>query len=261
MCGRYILVQKAEVIERAFNITIPPEVEYRPSFNIAPGSEALVITADNARKAQLFRFGMTPSWAKKPMYLFNARAEGDYNMENDPNYNGAVGIINKPSFRKPVRSQRCLVPADAFIEGTTSEKLDKPYLIYLRERKPFALAGIWDTWGDPATGEIIHSFAIITTVANELLQKVPHHRSPVILEKSMEQKWLFGEHLNDITWMLKPYPAELMNGYPIGKGIKNPRANALEYIQPVGERLMPEEQIKASEKLDLHGMGRYKLNR
>ncbi|MFO7722302.1 MAG: SOS response-associated peptidase [Bacteroidales bacterium] len=261
MCGRYILVQKAEVIEKAFNITIPPALGYKPSYNIAPGNQALVITAEGSGSAQLFRFGLTPSWAKKPMYLFNARAEGDHNKENDPNYAGAAGIITKPSFRKPIRSQRCLVPADAFIEGTTIEKLDKPYLIYLRDRKPFAFAGIWDTWADPATGEIINAFAIITTVANELLQKVPHHRSPVILEKSMEQKWLMGEHLNDITWMLKPYSAALMNGYPIGKAIKNPRMNGLAYIQPAGERLMPEERIDASSDLHLHGMGRYKLNR
>jgi putative SOS response-associated peptidase YedK len=261
MCGRYILVQKAEIIEKAFNITIPQDVGYAPSYNIAPGSQALVITSQEPGKAQLFRFGLTPSWAKKPMYLFNARAEGDQNKENDPNYSGATGIITKPSFRKPIRSQRCLVPADAFIEGTTAEKLDKPYLIYLRERKPFAFAGIWDTWSDPSTGEIMQSFAIITTVANALLQKLPHHRSPVILEKSMEQKWLQGEHLNDITWMLKPYPAELMNGYPIGRGIKNPGANGLEYIQPAGERLVPEERVVSSSGLHLHGMGRYKVNR
>jgi putative SOS response-associated peptidase YedK len=259
MCGRYILVQKAEVIEKSFNITIPNALGYEGSTNIGPGKPGLVVTAENPREAQRFIFGLTPSWARKPMYLINARAEGDYNQENRADYSGAKGIINKPAFRKAIRSQRCLVLADAFFEGPVKEKLSKPYLIYLRDRKPFAFAGIWDRWVNPETGEMIESFAIITTVANSLLQMIPHHRSPVILEKSMEQKWLTGEHLNDITWMLKPYPAELMNGYPVDPAMKNPQAEGRTLIQPIGQRLVPETTSQNSVTLDLQGMGRYKL--
>src|SRR5271166_6457102 len=138
MCGRYILVDKVEVIKKEFNIHI--EGNYDPDFNISPGSKALVITNDQPSQGQYFQFGMTPYWAKKPMYLFNARAEGDHNPENDPDYMGAKGIIGKPAFRKPIRSQRCLVIASAFIEGTTTEGLNKPYLVYLKKR-PFAFAG------------------------------------------------------------------------------------------------------------------------
>lgn len=43
---------------------------------------------------------------------------------------GRMGISDKPSFRKPMRSKLCLVIADAFIEGSTKEKLNKPYVIY-----------------------------------------------------------------------------------------------------------------------------------
>ena len=259
MCGRYILVQKAEVIEKTFQITIPQHIDYQPSYNISPGNRALVVTSDQPREAQLMVFGLTPSWAQKPMYLINARAEGDHNPDNLTTYSGAKGIITKPAFRKPIRSQRCLVPADAFIEGTTAEKLAKPFLIYLRGRKPFAFAGIWDEWINRETGEILKSFAIITTVANPLLAMLPHHRSPVILEKEMEAGWLRGTHLDDITWMLQPYPAEKMNGYPISNLIKNPKARGKELIEPAGERLMPEEAVQGTTRLDLHGMGRYKF--
>lgn len=252
-------MQKAEILEKTFNIVMPESVNYSPSFNISPGNSGLVITADRPREAQSFMFGLTPHWAKKPMYLFNARAEGDHNKENNPAYKGARGIINKPSFRKAIRSQRCLVIADAFIEGTTAEKLNKPYLIYLRDRKPFAFAGIWDSWCDTQTGEVINSYAIITTVSNELLQKLPHHRSPVILEKSQEQQWLHGKHLNDITWMLKPYMSGLMNGYPISNAIRKPDADGIHLIKPTGDRLMPEERITSQSFLELHGMGRYKV--
>ena len=76
MCGRYILVQKLELIKKRFNVTAPEGLEWKPAYNISPGQVALVITSDNPKELQLFHFGMTPFWAKKPMYMINARAEG-----------------------------------------------------------------------------------------------------------------------------------------------------------------------------------------
>ncbi len=257
MCGRYVLVQKVELLEKRFNITAPEGFEFKPSYNIVPGSLAPVITSENPRQLDLLRFGMIPFWAKKPMTLINARAEGDHNAEDDPSYSGAKGIITKPSFRKPIRSQRCLVLADCFIEGTIKEKLSKPYVVYLKEgERPFAFAGIWDQWANPETGEIVRSFAIITTVANALLQMIPHHRSPVILSRHQEQAWLSHDlPLSDVTAMLKPYPAELMNAYPIAPAIKNPRANGPELLKPTGQRLTPELDIRKTDDLRLQGMG------
>jgi putative SOS response-associated peptidase YedK len=257
MCGRYVLVQKVELIEKRFNVKAPEGFDYQPSYNIVPGSYTPVITNENPRQLELFRFGLTPFWSKKPLLLINARAEGDHNAEDDPGYSGAKGIITKPSFRKPIRSQRCLVIADCFIEGTTKEKLLKPYVVYLKEgARPFAFAGIWDTWANPETGEIIRSFAIITTVANDLLQKIPHHRSPVILPRSLEQHWINNEiPLSDVTGMLRPYPAELMNAYPIDPAIKNPRANGPHLLKPIGQRLTPEYDVRKTDDVNLQGMG------
>ena len=257
MCGRYIVVQKIEAIEQRFNVKAPEGLGYEPSFNVAPGKYAPVITNENPRELKLFRFGLTPFWAKKPMMLINARSEGDHNKENDPAYHGSKGIITKPSFRKPIRSQRCLIIADAFIEGTTKEKLSKPYLVYLRNKnRPFAFAGIWDAWKDNGNNELIYSFAIITTVANSLLQKIPHHRSPVILDRRDERTWLDTDApLTDITSMLKPYAGELMNAYPISTAIKNPRNDSKENIQPQGKTIEPETGQSVVSSLELQGMG------
>ena len=257
MCGRYVLVQKVEVLEKRFNVNAPEGFDFKPNYNIAPGSYAPVITCENPRQMELFRFGLTPFWSKKAMMLINARAEGDHNQEDDPAYNGAKGIITKPSFRKPIRSHRCLVLADCFIEGTTKEKLSKPYVVYLKEgERPFAFAGIYDTWTNKETGEIIRSFAIVTTVANTLLQKIPHHRSPVILPRHLEQAWISDNiPLSDITAMLKPYPAEKMNAYPINPAIKNPRATGPQLLKPIGQRLVAEYDTRKSQDVRLQGMG------
>ena len=124
MCGRYIMVQKVEVLEKRFGVKVPDSLALFPSYNISPGKMAPVITNDHPHEIQLFRFGFTPSWATKAGLFINARAEGDNNSDNDPRYTGAKGIIIKPAFRKAIRSQRCLIPADAFIEGPQKEKTE-----------------------------------------------------------------------------------------------------------------------------------------
>ena len=104
--------------------------------------------------------------------------------------------------------------------------------------------------------EIIRSFAIITTVSNSLLEKLPHHRSPVILNKKHESRWLKQDlPLADVTKLLKPYPADLMNAYPVDPAIKNPRAEGKELLKPIGERVVPEFDAKTRKDVELQGMG------
>jgi len=260
MCGRYIQVKNVEIIEKRFNVRVPEGIELTPNYNVSPGDYAPVITNENPGEVQLLQFGLTPFWAKKPMYLFNARAEGDKNKENDPNYTGGKEIISKPSFRKAIRSQRCLVIADAFYEGTTKERLNKPYVVYLKGKQgPFAFAGIWDVWQNPETKEEVNSFAIITTTTNSLLQKIPHHRSPVILPRNREQAWLnSNKPLTDITRMLQPLNGELMNAYPVSTQVKNSRDKSKELITPIRQPLSPDIGFKENTSLELHGMGHYK---
>ena len=254
MCGRFVLVDKIEVIEKVFNVKLADgETLFSPNYNVSVGQKSLVITNESPQLLQNFQFGLTPSWAKKQMYLFNARAEGDHNKENDPNFRGAKGIIEKPAFRNSIRSKRCLIVASAFIEGSTIEGLDKPFLVHLKNR-PFAFAGIWDSWTNPENQEIIQSFSIITTTANALLQKIPHHRMPVILPGHTYHTWLNSNaSLSQITELLQQYPADRMNAYPITSSIKSPKNNSPEILNPVGERLIPEFEIKVTKSLEERG--------
>lgn len=189
------------------------------------------------------------------MLIVNARSEGDYNKEDFPDFKGAKGITLKPAFRKPIRSQRCRVLASAFIEGPMYGALSKPYLVYLRNHKnPFAMAGIWDTWLNPATLEYINSFSIITTTANSLIKKIGHNRMPVILADNEEKKWLKTDtELSHITRMLNRYDSKLMNAYPIDPRIKNPLENDKLLIQPIGDKLLNEEENKVTQRVSYNG--------
>lgn len=255
MCGRYVIISTVEEYEKKFHATAL--VPWKPNYNVAAGQKAPIITAENPQKIQLYYFGFTPSWAKKRSWIINARAEGDHNKENDPTFTGSKGILKKPFFRKAIRSQRCLVLLDAFIEGTTKEKLKNPYLVYRRNKKrPFALAGIYDEWIDQESGEVFPSFAIITCPPNTLMQKIPHHRMPVIIPKEYHRKYLnLKTDLSEITAMLTPFPSKEMNAYPIDSEIRKVSTNYKDAIKPKGLPLLTEIGFKFEQRVDLFGMG------
>lgn len=257
MCGRYVVVSELKAIEKKFNVQAESPQLFGPNYNIGPGSLAPVITSESPHSLQLSQFGLTPFWAKKRMYLFNARSEGDHNKDDDPEYHGAKGIITKPAFRKPIRSQRCLIVADAFYEGPKTERLSKPYLVYRRNGdRPFAFAGIFDHWTDTETGEVICSHSIITTTSNSLMRKIGHHRSPVILPENLYSTWIDRDTpLEQITSLLTPYPASELNAYPVSPRVKNPRENDAQLLQPTGERLEKEYDYEIERNLKLFGMG------
>lgn len=254
MCSRYILVNSFEQIRKRFELPLET-IDINPNYNISAGQYAHVITDNKPCEIQLFKFGLTPFWAKREMSIINARSEGDYNKEDYPDFKGAKGIILKPAFRKPIRSQRCLVLASAFIEVPVNGGLSKHFLVYLRNHKsPFAMAGIWDTWLNPATLEYINSFSIITTTANSLIKKIGNNRMPVILSDNEEKKWLKPDtELSRITGMLTKYNSKLMNAYPIDPCIKDPEANDKKLIQPVGDKLLNEEENKVTQRVSYNG--------
>jgi len=257
MCGQYAIVSKIEKIEKQFNVRLKEGLDFETNKIIVPGTRGLVITNENPRFIQDFVFGFTPSWADKLKYIINARAEGDYNKENSPDYTGGKGIINKPFFRKAIRSQRCLVIADTFIESTGKKEQKKSFNVYLKENvNPIAFAGIWDKWHNKETGEIHDTFAIITTRPNQLMLQIPHERMPVILKPSLFSRYLSEKSpLGDITAMLEPYPDKKMNAYEIATSFYRERSDAQKALQPISQRVDKEYNIKLKQQLKLFGMG------
>lgn len=257
MCGRYVSVTKVKALEKRFNVKAPEPHLFTPNTNVSHGDHAPVVASDAPGELRFFQFGFTPAWGKKQFYMVNARSEGDHNKANDPQFTGAMGIVNKPMFRSSIRNKRCLVPADAFIEGPEKERLSKPYVMYAKGgERPFSFAGIWDEWVNPNTGEIIRSFAIITAPPNNATLTIGHHRSPVILPRDEERFWLDpASPLSEITALLRPGTGPALNAYPIDPTIKNPRTNGFSLLEPTGQRIFPEFTYELYQEIELFGMG------
>ncbi len=256
MCGRFVQIIDIDLFVKRFGVEKPSKINITSSFNVAAGDLAYVITNDKPNELQEMQFGLTPSWAKKQMYAINARSEGDFNPDNRIDYQGQLGIINKPSFRTAIRSQRCLVIANAFYEGPTKEKLNKPFKIARIDEEVFCFAGIWDTWADNNTGEIVNSFSIITTVANETTQGIGHHRSPVILDKKDEKQWLDTNlPLEKVLKLLKPFPSELLKAEPVSIQIKDPKNKSQELLIPIDSGSTTQYDTRIENDVRLEGMG------
>ena len=131
------------------------------------------------------------------------------------------------------------VIADAYYEWSDRKK---PYLVYLQNRnRPFAFAGLYERWQNPITKEIVTSFAIITTVANSLLQPIGVKRMPVILARVNEMEWINpSNHLSYVLRLLEPCPSEYMNCYPVSEMVNIPGANDPSMVNPAGQKLLSE---------------------
>ncbi len=240
MCTKYVLASELSCIETRFNVRISSSgIPIPKLYSFSTVDYSYVITSENPHELQVLKFGMTPFYATQPMDIINARAEGDKNIRNDPSYNGSMAIFLQTAFKKPIQSQRCLVITDAYYEWSDR---NKPYLVYLQNRnRPFTIAGIYDRWINPESKEIVESFAIITTVANSMLQSIGVKRMPVILSRSNESQWIkASNHLSDVLRLLTPYPAEKMNAYPVSELVNIEGLNIPSMLNPVGEKLQVE---------------------
>jgi putative SOS response-associated peptidase YedK len=244
MCRKFILASSVETIEKTFRVVAPTCLEWDPKIVVSTGDETLIITQHSPKEITLSTFGMTPSWAKQPMNLINARAEGNKNPDNNPLFTGSKGIFMKSAFKRPVVLQRCVVIADAYIEWSTVTK--QPYLVYLRNHeRPFGMAGLYDIWENPNTGLRHHSFTIITVPGNSFVHQLTAARMPVIIPRGKETDWLKpSNHLSTILQMMEPYSADRMNAYPISKDIELPGPYTSDILKPAGERIYAEAEKK-----------------
>jgi putative SOS response-associated peptidase YedK len=205
MCGRYRLSRRKEILAEHMDTDFD-ELDWEPRYNIAPTQPVPVVrrvSSDSSRQATMLRWGLIPSWAadsKVAAQNINARSET---------------AASKPSFRDPLRKQRCLIPADGFYEWKRAAKVKQPFCFEVGNGVIFAFAGLWDAWRGQ-DGQFLETCAILTTTPNELLADV-HDRMPVILPAEQYGFWL-DPAMQDVeraVSLLKPLDASQMRKFAV----------------------------------------------
>jgi len=223
MCGRFTLRTPLTELVAAFAIDEPNLPSVSPRYNIAPSQPVFAVrekpgVSPTRREAVWLRWGLIPAWAADPAIgnrMINARAET---------------VAQKPAFRTALKRRRCLVAADGFYEWKAEGKVKQPYFIHFTDDRPFALAGMWESWETPDHSSV-ESCTILTTDANDIMRPI-HDRMPVILGPSAYAKWLAPTELETeaLRPLLAPYAGDGLEGYPVNRLVNSPRNEAPECV-------------------------------
>lgn len=218
MCGRFTLTVSPTSLQELL-----PGLQIQdwpgPRYNIAPSQAIPTVLNDGEHQLSWVGWGLIPRWAKDAAIghkLINARAET---------------LAEKPSFRDPLRRQRCLILADGFYEWRAVGRRKRPMYIRLRSGTPFAFAGLWDRWRSPE-GDWVTTATIITTQPNSLIRSI-HSRMPVILSPEHYALWLSPaeQSASDLDVCLQPYDSDAMEAYPVSTRMNRPEVDDPECIQ------------------------------
>ena len=187
MCGRYVLKEPLDLLQRLFAYSSSEIRQLRPRYNIAPTTKIPVVRCgvDGKRELVEMRWGLIPAWTKDPKTLpsmINARSEG---------------IASKPSFRSAYKSRRCLIPASGYYEWQKRGVGPKqPFYFHAPDDQPLAFAGLWEKWSPP-NEDAVTSTAIVTCAASDEFANI-HNRMPVILlTEAQRDRWLKPEPLEE----------------------------------------------------------------
>ena len=206
MCGRFTLTTTNDEMRQRFGIVLTQNL--RPSWNIAPTHQSLIIKSDGLEnRATSAHFGFVSRQFSK--VIINARSET---------------LSTKPSFEPHLDMRRCLVIASGWYEWTADKK---PYHVQLADGRVMAMAGLYR----PAQRKTEEEFVIITTAADLELAEI-HHRTPAVLAQSSWDIWLSGNR-SDALAQLSPPPARFFNWYQVSAEVGKVAHNYPELVAPV----------------------------
>jgi putative SOS response-associated peptidase YedK len=211
-----------EELEHRYGATLIDPDKYRPSYyyHAFAMPELPVVCPGNPQVILHKTWGLIPSHCRDRAEAesirsktFNARAES---------------IAAKSSFSSSFTSKRCIVPVSGFFEWQhiAGEKI--PWYIYDSAGRILSLAGLYDRWTETRTGEVIDTFTIITTEANELLASIHNSkkRMPAVLDSDSEKLWLDqSASQDDLISCLKPLSSDMFKAHTISPLVSSKTAN------------------------------------
>lgn len=172
----------------------------------------------SALQLMVGQWGLVPphaTSARLPYATVNARCEG---------------IARRPAFRAAWQAgQRCLVPVERFFEPCWETGRNVWWQFRRLDGAPWALAGLWNVWSDPVTGQLLPTYTLLTVNADghpwmgrmhkpdpALPADQQDKRSVVAIAPQHQQAWLSGAGLGaaELAALLVPLPAAETDAAP-----------------------------------------------
>ena len=223
MCYHKSLNATAAELEARYRASMPPEANFQPVYhaNAYQFPTWPILARSNAGKSTLGRFqmmqwGLIPRWAKTREDATDIRTR-TINARSET-------IFEKPSYRAAAQAgKRCLIPVTGFYEWHTMGSKKFPFYITSKDQPITSVAGLWDEWPDPETGELLSTYTLLTTDANPLLAAIHNtkKRMPCLLTPELEYAWLHDQLTEQdvLAILAEQYPANQMHSYSISKRI------------------------------------------
>tara|TARA_B100001105_G_C22389990_1_gene443896 strand:- start:1463 stop:2224 length:762 start_codon:yes stop_codon:yes gene_type:complete len=193
MCNRYHPARAVELAfyRDAFGLDEPPRGHVgNPLFprDIGPfGRGAFIRLARESGQLEevLGQWGLIGWFAKSPVPPRKPGRGGPILTNNAR----METIAEKPTFRDPwKRGQRCIIPAWSYVEPNWETGKNQWWRFRRADGQPWGMAGLWNTWTDKETGEVVESFTMITLNADHhpLLSRM--HRPDLTREATLQDK-------------------------------------------------------------------------
>lgn len=141
-----------------------------------------ILTSEDITTFQFAQWGLIPHWAKDDAIRKNT-------------LNAKLETIETVASFKDITKNRCILPVTGFYEWKwldSKGKRKEKYLIQLEEDSLFSLAGLHTSWRNPVNREVIDSFTLLTTEANDIMAEIHNikKRMPLIMGATQAKEWL-----------------------------------------------------------------------
>lgn len=236
MCYNLAAKQRAKALQKKYGIMLDEELARHGYYQVSGFSHPKlpVLICTDSTRFELMLWGLIPSWTQN-----EEKAIEFSNMALNAK---AETIFEKPMFRNLIAGKRCILPVDGFYEWREIAKNKYPYYIYPQDGTLFSLGCLYDAWANVETGELINTFSIVTTEANEVMGMIHNskRRMPLILENDDWRKWINpGTSEKEIKELLKPSTNEGLGYHTISKDISRKYMDS-NYPEIQDEKLYPE---------------------
>ncbi len=209
MCYHYSLRADSAVLAERYGKKV---TENRLPVTYAAGFEHPSMPVVTTNEIRCMHWGLIPSWVRGRDAAMEIRTK-TLNVRCET-------LASKPAFSESFLRRRCLIPATGFFEWQHRGSQKVPFFISVKSESVFSFAGIFDSHYPEGAKQPVHTFSLLTTQANTLMEQIHNtkKRMPVMLTREAESVWLDASTgPDDLSVLFAPFDSSRMQAHTVAK--------------------------------------------